>query len=253
MHPDSKQNPILLICNNMVNIAPGARANSFIRAILTPTEEFKTEFNAMCAAFKITSNYSILHLRLGDDDLVRRAVSIQKYNEILKIIDAHIVNNGKMLIIADSWAFKQYLCHVRPQLTDRVIPTKPVHLSHTTDQDAHMIKETLFDLFLLINSNLIKTYTTYTWVSGFVQWVSYAFNIPIISINHSNAVFRTPPHVTPNANRRLKLNVLQPTNPKKPAPHAKPVNLRLNLMKPTLLMNNSKPNPQFQMFHFNRF
>jgi hypothetical protein len=262
MHPDSKQNPILLICNNMenINIAPGARANSFIRAILTPTEEFKTEFNAMCAAFKITSNYSILHLRLGDDDLVRRAVSIQKYNEILKIIDAHIVNNGKMLIIADSWAFKQYLCHVRPQLTDRVIPTKPVHLSHTTDQDAHMIKETLFDLFLLINSNLIKTYTTYTWVSGFVQWVSYAFNIPMISINHSNAVFRTPHIKSTQPMHNLKLNMtmnmmnMKPKPPNVKPPNVKPPNVKpLNIKLPNVKPPNMRPlnvKPQFRLFRF---
>lgn len=257
MHPDSNQNPILLISNSMdnINISPSARTNSFIRTILNPTEEFKTEFNAMCAEFKITGNYSIMHLRLGDDDLVRHTINVKKYKETLPIIDAHVNANDNMLIIADSWGVKQYLRQVRPHLTNRVIPTKPVHLSHTTDsdKDAHMIKETLFDLFLLINSKLIKTYTTYTWISGFVQWVSYAFNIPLISINHSNALFRTPLHVTPNANRRLKLNMLQPTNPKKPAPPAKPVNLKLNLMKPTLLMNSIKPNPQFQMFHFNRF
>jgi hypothetical protein len=58
-----------------------------------------------------------------------------------------------------------------------------VHLSHSTEADADMIKDTLFDLYLLMNATAIKTYTNYTWVSGFVQWVSHAFNVPLIRIN----------------------------------------------------------------------
>jgi len=220
--------PILVISNSMenVHIPPNAPTNSLIHTILTPNNEFKTEFNSMCAAFKITNDYSILHLRLGDDDLVKRTVNIKKYNEILKIIDTHVTPNDNVLIIADSFAFKQYLLHVRPHLINRIIPTKPVHLSHSTDKDAQMIKETLFDLFLLINSKSIKTYTIYTWVSGFVQWVSHAFNIPLISINHSNSLFRTP-----SSKQKMPMVTL---------PHASHV---INV-KP-------KMKPQFRLFRFN--
>jgi hypothetical protein len=167
----------------------------------------------MCATFKIVSNnYSILHLRLGDEHLVKHVVNIQKYNEMLPIIDAHITPNDNMLIIADSFAFKQYLSHVRPHLTNRIIPTMPVHLSHSTDKDAHMIKETLFDLFLLTKSKCIKTYTIYTWVSGFVKWVSCAFNIPLISINHSNTIFKTP-NIKQQMNTMVRTpNIKQHTN-----------------------------------------
>lgn len=221
MHPDSTKNPILVISNSMENgnIPPNAHTKSLIRTILTPNKEFKTEFNSMCAAFKIPNNYSILHLRLGDDDLVKHSINIQKYKDMLKFIDAHVTPNDNGLIISDSFRFKQYLLHVRPHLMNRIIPTKPVHLSHSTDKDARMIKETLFDLFLLMNSKSIKTYTIYTWVSGFVQWVSCAFNIPLISINHSNSVFRTP-------------SLIQKTP------------MMAFALKP-------KMKPQFQLFHFN--
>lgn len=238
MHPDSTQNPILVISNSMenVNIPPNAHTKSFIRTILIPTEEFKTDFNSMCAACKITNNYSILHLRMGDDDLVKRTVNVNKYNDMLKIIDAHVTPHDNMLIIADSFAFKQYLLHVRPHLMNRIIPTKPVHLSHSTDKDARMIKETLFDLFLLMNSKSIKTYTIYTWISGFVQWVSCAFNIPLISINQFNSLFRTPSlkQKTPMVvfARSHLPNVSHVIN-------VKPINLK------------PKIKPQFQLFHFN--
>lgn len=238
MHPDSTKNPILVISNSMenVNIPPNAHTKSFIRTILIPTEEFKTEFNSMCTACKITNNYSILHLRMGDDDLVKHSINIKKYKENLSIVDAHVKSNDNVLIISDSFRFKQYLLHVRPHLMNRIIPTKPVHLSHSTDKDARMIKETLFDLFLLMNSKSIKTYTIYTWISGFVQWVSHAFNIPLTSINHFNSVWtwtlkQKTPMVVAFARSHLP-NVSHVIN-------IKPINLK------------PKIKPQFQLFHFN--
>lgn len=234
MHPDSINTPIMLICNNMESMHPSADTKLFIRTILNPTEEFKAEFNSMCAAFKITNNYSILHLRLGDEELVKRTVNVNKYNDMLKIIDAHVTPHDNMLIIADSFAFKQHLCHVRPHLTNRIIPTNPIHLSHSTDKD--MIKETLFDLFLLTNSKFIKTYTIYTWISGFVQWVSCAFNIPLISINQFNSLFRTP-------SLKQKTPTVALTRS-----HSSHVSHVINV-KPINLTPPMKP--QFQLFHFN--
>jgi len=241
LHPDSKIKPILLISNNIDSIYtnPTAHARSFIRTLLNPTQDFKEQFNSMCNEFKIARNYSILHLRLGDDDLVRHAINVQKYKEILPIIDANVHPNDNILIISDSFIFKQYLRNVRPHLANRIVPTQPVHLSHSTDKDAHMIKETLFDLFLLMNSRTIKTYTTYTWISGFVQWVSHAFNIPLISINHSNIKFMTTEkkqHVTPHVmfnksnptkliNMQMKINIRENTAPK-PIPTL--MNFKLN-------------------------
>lgn len=234
LNPDSTNAPIMLMSNVMEPMHPSQHTKSFIKMILTPTEDFKTEFNSMRSAFKITNNYSILHLRLGDEDLVKHSINIKKYNDMLKIVDAHVTPH--VLIIADSFEFKQYLSQVRPHLKNCIIPTRPVHLSHSTDKDARMIKETLFDLFLLMNSKSIKTYTIYTWISGFVQWVSCAFDIPLISINHSNSVFRTPSlkQKTPMvAFARSHLpNVSHVIN-------IKPINLK------------PKIKPQFQLFHFN--
>ena len=171
--------PILLIANTADNIhaSPSARAVALIRTILTPTDEFKAQFSAMCAELP---PYSILHLRLGDHDLVQQSANHESYHALLPLVDAHVDDNTR--IISDSAAFKQYLGKVRPHLANCIIPTTPVHLSHSTDKDMHRIKDTLFDLFLLMHARDIKTYTSYTWVSGFVRWVSSAFNVPLFSI-----------------------------------------------------------------------
>lgn len=172
--------PILLIANPADNMhaRPSERAVELIRTILTPTDEFKAQFSAMCA--ELPPCYSILHLRLGDHDLVQQTVNHQSYHALLPLVDAHVDDNTR--IISDSAAFKQYLGKVRPHLANSIIPTTPVHLSHSTDKDMHRIKDTLFDLFLLMHARAIKTYTSYTWVSGFVRWVSSAFNVPLFSI-----------------------------------------------------------------------
>ena len=113
--------------------------------------------------------------------MVQQSANHQSYHALLPLVDAHVDENTR--IISDSAAFKQYLGKVRPHLANCIIPTTPVHLSHSTDKDMHRIKDTLFDLFLLMHARAIKTYTSYTWVSGFVRWVSSAFNVPLFSID----------------------------------------------------------------------
>jgi len=180
--------PLLIFSNLTVsmNVIPNIQTKSYIRNILTPTQAFKTTFNCMCTNFKINRPYTVIHIRMGDEDLVHNTVIPEKYKNVLNIIDTHTNkrnNQTNVHIISDSWNFKQHLGAVRPHLANRIIPTKPVHLSHSTEADADMIKDTLFDLYLLMNATAIKTYTNYTWVSGFVQWVSHAFNVPLIRIN----------------------------------------------------------------------
>ena len=176
--------PILLIANPADNMhaRPSERAVALIRTILTPTDDFKAQFSAMCA--ELPPCYSILHLRLGDHDLVQQSANHESYHALLPLVDAHVDDTTR--IISDSAAFKQYLGKVRPHLANCIIQTTPVHLSHSTDKDMHRIKDTLFDLFLLMHARAIKTYTSYTWVSGFVRWVSSAFNVPLFSIDVSS-------------------------------------------------------------------
>jgi hypothetical protein len=190
--------PILVFSNDadgMLHKVPSFHSSLFMRKLMHPTEEFKTQFNAMCNEFKIGRNYSIMHFRVGDDDLVNHTINVQKYKEMLIILDATVKQNDNTHIISDSFAFKQYLGWVRPHLANRIIPTKPIHLSHSNANDAEMIKDTMFDFFLLMHAKTIKTYTNYTWVSGFVQWISYAFNVPLINVNANVRNVQTSPSI----------------------------------------------------------
>jgi hypothetical protein len=176
-------NPILITTNYSDNHGPpSAECKQFMRSMLIPNDEFKTYFNDMCVAFKIPKHYSIMHFRVGDDDLMSHKSVRENYHKLINIVNENIATTPNLHIIADSAMFKQYLkTKLHPKIINRVIPTNPIHLSHP-NANVETIKETLFDFMLLTNARIIKTHSTYGWISGFVQWVSHIFNVPLINL-----------------------------------------------------------------------
>lgn len=41
------------------------------------------------------------------------------------------------------------------------------------------VKDTLLDFFIQSNSKKIKTFSPYSWISGFVHWNCKVFDIPL--------------------------------------------------------------------------
>jgi hypothetical protein len=56
--------------------------------------------------------------------------------------------------------------------------TKICHLGLSTNSDA--IRDTLFEFFLISRCQKIKTYCTIHTISGFVNWISKIYDIPIV-------------------------------------------------------------------------
>jgi hypothetical protein len=153
----------------------------FMRSLLIPTPEFKTYFKAKCAKLKIPTTYSILHFRLGDDELVHRAKNAPQYNELIEHAVSNLKQTLNSFVITDSLNFKQHLIQALPHFSNRIIPTIPIHLGHP-NATAETVKDTLFDFMLLANAAFIKTHSTYGWISGFVSWVGGVFNVPLINL-----------------------------------------------------------------------
>lgn len=186
--------PLLILSNitQTMHVTPSAHAMQFIRRAVMPTPEFQAAFADMCKLHNIKcadKTHAIIHFRVGDDDLVNHRINLEKYKECLNVLDMHQVSglmDDTTYIISDSYFFKQFLRKVRPHMASNVIDTKPIHLSHSATDGKHdrLIADTMFDFYLLINARVIKTYTTYTWVSGFVRWISHAFNVPLVNLNY---------------------------------------------------------------------
>ena len=206
-------NPILITTNHSDNHneSPSVESKQFMCSILLPNDEFKKYFNEMRNAFKIPKYYSIIHFRLGDYDIIRHRSNSMYYNELFDIINENMMTSPNLHILTDSVLFKQYLKNrLHPKIINRLIPTTPVHLSYPNSDIA--IKETLFDFMLLTNAQFIKTHSVYGWISGFVQWASHIFSVPLINIK---------PKIKP-----MNFNNLNPMDPADPAP--------MQLMKPPM-------------------
>lgn len=182
--------PFLIITNVIDNYieSPSNSCKYFMRSLLTPNDDFKKYFNDMCNAFRIPINYSIAHFRLGDEKLLDNQMNFEQYNTLCGIIDFQMASTPNLYIMSDSLHFKQYLCkRIRPELTERIIPTTPIHLAHP-DADVEKMKETMFDFMLLTNARIIKTHSKYKWVSGFVQWASHIFSVPLVNMKPKMAM-----------------------------------------------------------------
>jgi len=178
-------NPILITTNYTADptACPTDECKQYMRSLLFPTDEFKTYLNYMCIEFKIPKYYSIIHFRLGDDELVHHTENLEQYNNLFNVVDSNVKTIPNLYIMSDSAKFKQYLRRMlHPALTHRIISTVPIHFSHEK-VTVETIKDTLFDFMLLSNAKFIKTHSVYGWISGFVQWVSHIFNVPVININ----------------------------------------------------------------------
>jgi hypothetical protein len=195
--------PILLISNigdNNMNFSEYAK--SFIQKLLTPTHEFRVQFNTFCTKYEIASPYSILYFRLGDSELVEQYANHKTNDQLLLLVDATVVHDTR--IISDSHAFNTYLSKVRPHLANRI------HLLHSTNKDwwwiSTIIKETLFDFFFIMHARSVKTYSNNTLVctsnchSPTCRWCSA---LPIFSIE-KNHVSSPPPPPPPSSNVRKK-------------------------------------------------
>jgi len=139
----------------------------FIKNILTPNAEFKTYLNT----FKTPTEYSILHYRLGDEELVRN----NRMNMIEYISHFKKHKESSDILLSDSKLFKSL---VKNEIFS--FQTSPVHLGHSKEIDT--IKDTLAEFFIVSGSKKIKTFTVYGHVSGFVQWTSILYNIPLIRL-----------------------------------------------------------------------
>lgn len=142
-----------------------------VKAILTPNSQSQVQLDKIKST--LPPKYEILHFRFGD--ATHAYVSKAKI-ELCKqfILRKHRIHNYELplIVCCDSNAIKKAL----PEEI-QVIPIEPVHVGNCKDKDK--VLNTLIEYWLIANSERIISYTTYSWISGFVRWVSWLNDIPI--------------------------------------------------------------------------
>lgn len=147
----------------------------FIRTVLTPTKEFQEYINANLEKLP-TGPYSILHYRLGDDELVHN--SEQKHTN--KLYTSHVLTNklDTDILFSDSYSLKNA---VRCQDCNVLMFNEPIcHIGYSTDKSE--VRQTLFELFVLMKASSVRSYSVYGWTSGFVKAICTVYNIPLQSV-----------------------------------------------------------------------
>jgi hypothetical protein len=147
-------------------------AKKFIKENFTPNDELKKLINSYTPTIE---NYSIIHYRLGDNFL-----SEKENAEIFsRIVNQHFIFNYKDddIFITDSNSFKRF---VKENLKNvKIVDIDVGHIG--LEKNIDLIKNTLIEFFIMTRAKHIKTYTNYTWISGFVHIVHKIYDVPIFS------------------------------------------------------------------------
>jgi hypothetical protein len=226
----------LLICTNMFcDEHLSVECKQFMKTLLTPNEQFSTYLNEQNALHNIPAPYSIMHIRLHDDEFFKnKSVNNSQMNDAIKIIKQHTLTGD--ILMSNSYRFKEHVKSLHGHGSIAMLNTQPLHLGDLStvfhDSIAKSFKETLYEFFVLINASSIKTYSVYDWVSGFVKFASVIHDVPLIDLKQN----------THRENRDHKVV--------SPASNKSVLTMDPMRFKPTILINRSHATPN-RYLHLN--
>jgi phage antirepressor YoqD-like protein len=182
----------LLICTNMFcDEHLSVESKQFMKTLLTPNEQFSTYLNEQNALHNISAPYSIMHIRLHDDEFFKnKSVNNSHMNDAIKIIKQHTLTGD--ILMSNSHRFKEHVKSLHGRDSIAMLNTHPLHLGDLStvfhDNIAKSFKETLYEFFVLGNASSIKTYSVYEWVSGFVKFASVIHDVPLIDLKQRQSI-----------------------------------------------------------------
>lgn len=144
----------------------------FVDYVLRPTPSFEVYMKQMMKELALDS-YTILHYRMGDDEMVRKECNYNIYENAYE----HLIKIYKVtdIVISDSAEFKALIRKRNLQI--RVLDTKICHVG--LEQSYEALRDTLFEFNLLRGAKSIRSYSRYSWVSGFVYAAHKIYSIPL--------------------------------------------------------------------------
>lgn len=166
-------------------------------------------FSKEVISSKTLEDYSVIHFRLGDRQIIKdfdkhfdtmpsfitKNYNFQKFeidfeeilNKCYSEIDKNLAKN--LVVMSDCNKLKQYIMTHSTSENIKVLHTKSAHTSKQpalicmTNFSSEISKDDMFytalDVFMLSRSKNNVSYSVYKWGSGFVCWISKAFNVPV--------------------------------------------------------------------------
>ena len=151
-------------------------SKEFIRNLLRPKPEFLEYIYSKRDLIPYKS-YNVLHIRIGDGEFVCGVENT--FDEIFPSIKNIIKTNLEEtdVLFSDSIYCKMELQNEYNVFT---FHSQPSHIGICDNEND--IRDSLVEFFLLMNCEKIKTYSTYSWISGFVYWIHVIYSIPLINL-----------------------------------------------------------------------
>lgn len=145
-----------------------------VKRAFEPNDTTKKRLNVVVNNLKLTPEHKTLHLRVGDDYMVREKDDRHKLNMIDKIVSRY--DMSKTLIVSDSNTIKKYIQSKHPE----AIMYDVDHITHIGRcEDKHHALNTFIEMLLISSTGSIDSYTKYNHNSGFVGLINTLFGTPV--------------------------------------------------------------------------
>lgn len=143
--------------------------------LFVKNKELKKDIDDIKKKLDLKDDYSIIHFRLGDHQLVRNN---NVFNNFDKFYEKYLLHKKEnQLVISDNILFRKYLMEKEKNI--KILNTTDItHLGRNKEN----IKDTLIEFFLVLESKSIKTHSVNGWTSGFVLYPSILKDIPLQNI-----------------------------------------------------------------------
>jgi hypothetical protein len=139
-----------------------------IRSLLSVKEEFRLD---------LSNNYSVLHVRAGDS-AINGELDGKKLAEYVSLVNQYLEKGD--VFCSDSVQLKHHVAASCPGIRVFVNDRRSGHVGY--DTDPALLHNTLDDLQIVLGAKRVFTYSSYCWVSGFVDWGTKCFDIPLINL-----------------------------------------------------------------------
>jgi hypothetical protein len=152
-------------------------AQKFMKNIMIPNKLMQEYINIKLLEIPF-KQYNIIHYRLGDNEIFQDNNTLNDLRLLQKSYKMeYIINNLEKndILLSDSKRLKESIKNNKIDvfMFDTIIS----HMGYS-DRD---IKDTLFEFFLIIKAAKVKSYSVYSWASGFTFAICFIYNIPIVS------------------------------------------------------------------------
>jgi hypothetical protein len=157
-----------------------SECKAYMREVLRPNPVLEPLIGAAMARLGIRDgDYACVSVRTGDN-VFDGTTSPVDHDAVGRRIAAMLATSphgdGDKVVVSDDGAMCEFL-HRRYGF--RMRNTRPCHLGRCAEGDPD-IADTLVDFFLLARSKAIFHYTVYRWTSGFCNWKSQIYDVPLV-------------------------------------------------------------------------